>query len=101
MYLWFCFSACAWVIPSNIVIFHLHTLSYRVVSEKSFPFLLVWSVQCYLGLWSRSVQRHDAEGLRSGLATQPLGLGQLLEAPREVVYYGGFVLGIGYLDSKI
>ena len=55
-----------------------------MVSEKSFPFLMVWSVQCYLGLLSISVQRCDAEGLRLGLVTQPLCLGRFLEAPREV-----------------
>ena len=101
MYPGVCFPACVWVITSNIVICHLHVVSYGVVSEKSFPSLMVWSIQCYLGLWSRSVQRHDAEGLRSGLVTQPLCLECILEASREVVYCGGFGLGIGYLDSKI
>ena len=69
-----------------------------VVREKLFPSLLVWSVQCYLGLWSRSVQIRDVEGLQSGLVINPLCLSRLLEAPGEVVYYGGSGLGIGYLD---
>ena len=72
-----------------------------MVIERSFPSLLVWSVQFYLGLWSRSVQGRDAKGLRSGLVTQPLFLGWLLEVPREVVNCKGFGMGIGYLDFKI
>ena len=86
MHLWVCFPACDWIMPSNIIICHLDTVSYGVVSEKLFPSLMVWSVQCYLDIWSGSVQRRDLEGLRTGLVTQPLCLGQLLEAPGEVVY---------------
>ena len=84
-----------------MVICHLHTMSYGVVSERLFPSLLVWSVKCFLGLWLRSVQRRDTEVLRSRLVTQPVCSSRLLEASGEVVYCRGFGLGIGYLDFKI
>ena len=66
-----------------------------VVSERSFPYLWVRSVQCHLVLKSRSGQGYYVEGLRLGFRRMVIQHPQnsvilvtiidwLMEAPREV-----------------